>query len=109
LAVNLALHLEGNWLEKLAVPETLRAYVSGFASGALGALLTWAGAAYFTPALQNWTATASVVLVGAFFGLLLPLTNHYDEPAFLLLPWQAAVAATLGSWLRLERETRASL
>jgi hypothetical protein len=104
LAVNLALQLEGNWFEKLAVPDTHRSYVSGFASGAVGAFLTWAGAAYFTPALQNWTATASVVLVGALFGLLLPLTNHYDDPAFLLLPWQAAVAATLGARLGVERE-----
>jgi hypothetical protein len=103
LAVNLAMQLDENWLQKIGIADGLRAYVSGFASGAVGAFLTWAGAAWFTPALQNRTATVGVVSVGAFFGLLLPWTNHYDNPAILLLPWQAAVAATLGSWISAPR------
>jgi hypothetical protein len=93
---NLALQLEGNWLKDGMLPEAARSYASGFAAGAVGALLVWAGAALVTPALQRLSTAALVVAAGAVLGLLMPWTNHYDSPAVLLLPWQAGVAAALG-------------
>lgn len=95
-AVNLALQLDSNWLKATAVPEGWRMFVSGFLAGGLGALVTWAGAAYHTPRLRRLPIAAATTTVGALFGLLLPLTNTYDSPAVLLLPWQIAVAAVLG-------------
>jgi hypothetical protein len=96
VAVNLALQLDGSWLEAALLPEAPRSYASGFAAGAVGALLVWGGAALFTPALQRLATAALVVSAGAVLGLLMPWTNHYDSPAVLLLPWQAGVAAALG-------------
>lgn len=96
VAVNLALQLEGNWLKDGMLPEAARSYASGFAAGAVGALLVLAGAALVTPALQRLSTAALVVAAGAVLGLLMPWTNHYDSPAVLLLPWQAGVAAALG-------------
>ena len=85
----------------------LKSYVTGFAAGGIGALLTWLGAAATTPALRQPSTAGLVVSTGALFGLLLPATNQYDYPAILLLPWQAAVAAALGlsltaGWSRLD-------
>ncbi len=96
LAVNLALQLDTNWLKPVAMPAELKPYLTGFAAGATGAFVTWAGMAWLMPSLRQAVAAASVVAVGALFGLLLPLTNSYDSPAVLLLPWQSAVAAVLG-------------
>ena len=96
LAVNLGLRLDQNWLVGSAVPDSLKSYVTGFAAGAVGALVTWAGAAAFTPALRQPSAFGLVVSTGALFGLLLPATSQYDYPAILLVPWQAAVAAAFG-------------
>ena len=45
-----------------------------------------------------------ITLTGALFGLLLPLTNNYDNGAVLLLPWQAAVAAMIGFHMAPARE-----
>jgi HAMP domain-containing protein len=95
-AVNLALQLDSNWLKATAVPEGWRMFVSGFLAGGLGALVTWTGAACCTPRLRRLPMAAATTTVGALFGLLLPLTNNYDSPAVLLLPWQIAVAAVLG-------------
>ncbi len=47
-------------------------------------------------ALRRMSVAITVVSVGALLGLLLPLTNNYDNPVILLLPWQIAVAAALG-------------
>lgn len=96
LAVNLALQLDEHWLKLPAMPDALRTYVAGFAAGAVGAFVTWAGAASFTRALRRMSVAIAVVSVGALLGLLLPLTNNYDNPVILLLPWQIAVAAALG-------------
>lgn len=96
VAVNLAMQLTENWLKAAGLAELLRSYVAGFAAGAVGALLTWVGAAAFTGALRQVSVACSVIATGALFGLLLPWTNQYDSPAILLLPWQAAVAAVLG-------------
>ena len=96
VAVNLAMQLTDNWLKAAALPESSISYVAGFAAGAVGAFLTWAGAAAFTPSLRRISVAGIVVSTGALFGLLLPWTNQFDSPALLLLPWQAAVAAVLG-------------
>ena len=45
-----------------------------------------------------------ITSTGALFGLLLPLTNNYDNGAVLLLPWQAAVAAMIGFHMAPSRE-----
>ena len=100
LAVNLAMQLEGRWLKATVIPAELTIYISGFAAGAVGALSTWAGAAAFTPALRRTPVPVGLVSTGAVFGLLLPLTNTYDNAAILLLPWQTAIAARLGLGLR---------
>jgi hypothetical protein len=113
-AVNVGLQLDQRWLVGTAVPDGLKSYVTGFAAGGIGALLTWLGAALTTPSLRQASTAGLVVSTGALFGLLLPATNQYDYPAILLLPWQAAVAAALGlslaaGWSRvdLSRATRA--
>ena len=99
LAVNLAMQLNEHWLEAVAVPEALRMCVSGFAAGGIGAFLTWAGVAVFTPRLRPAVMPVGVVATGALLGLLLAFTNHYDNAAILLLPWQASIAAILGHGL----------
>ena len=96
LAVNLAMQLDSNWLKPVALSEGVKPYLSGFAAGAVGAFVTWAGAAWLTPALRRRQPAITMVTIGALFGLLLPLTNNYDSPALLLLPWQIAIAAALG-------------
>ena len=96
LAVNLALQLDEHWLKAPGLPDALRTYFPGFAAGAVGALLTWAGAASSMPALRLMPLPLAVVSVGAVFGLLLPWTSNYDNALVLLLPWQTAVAAVLG-------------
>jgi hypothetical protein len=106
-AVNVGLQLDQRWLVGTAVPDGLKSYVTGFAAGGVGALLTWLGAAATTPALRQASTAGLVVSTGALFGLLLPATNQYDYPAILLLPWQAAVAAAFGlslapGWSRLD-------
>jgi len=96
VAVNLALQLEGSWLEAALLPDAARSYASGLAAGAVGALLVWGGAALVAPVLQRLSTAVLVVATGALLGLLMPLTNHYDSPAILLVPWQVGVAAALG-------------
>lgn len=95
-AVNLALQICENWLKSAALSEGMKLSIGGFAAGAVGAAATWMGAAAATPWLQNGRVARVIVATGALFGLLLPLTSHYDDPIVLLLPWQAAVAAALG-------------
>ena len=56
VAVNLALQLNESWLEAAGIPETIRMYVSGFAAGAVGAFLTWAGVAVCAPRLRHAVA-----------------------------------------------------
>jgi len=104
LAVNLALQFEQPWYKATSLPEGAKSYISGFLAGAVGAFTTWAGAASFTQPLRQPVVALAVTGVGALFGLLLPMTNSYDHPVILLLPWQAAVAAMLGFWLAPETE-----
>lgn len=95
-AVNLAMQLSENWLEATTRSPTMRTFVSGFAAGAVGASMTWAGAAVATSTLRQISLLARFVTTGALFGLLLQLTNQFDSPAILLVPWQVAVATALG-------------
>ena len=90
-----------------ALPDTPRYYLAGFIAGAVGAFLTWAGAALFSAALRERAAAASVAAAGALLGLLLPWSLGGDYPIVLFVPWQAGVAATLGYFLsrRLRTET----
>jgi hypothetical protein len=108
VAVNLALQLESNWLKDVVRADALRAYVTGFMAGAVGALLVWAGAAVAAPVLQRLSTAAMVVATGAVLGLLLQWTSNYDNSAILLVPWQAGVAAALGYGLASSRQTRHS-
>lgn len=96
VAVNLALQISENWLKAAGLSGILRTSAAGFAAGAAGAGLTWIGAAAVTPSLRRISLASSIVATGAVFGLLLPLTNHYDNPIVLLFPWQVAVASVLG-------------
>ncbi len=96
MAVNLALQIEAHWLEWTVVSDGFKSYISGFAAGAVGAFLTWAAAAALTPVLRQASIAATLVSIGALFGLLLPFTSHFDNPTVLLLPWQVAVAAVIG-------------
>ena len=101
-AVNIALQFEEPWLNA-AIPDALRMYVSGAAAGAVGAFATWSGAAPFAARLQQSMVAVGVTAIGGLFGLLLPLASHYDSAAVLLVPWQVAIAATLGLGLAPER------
>jgi hypothetical protein len=96
LAVNVAMQIDASWPDSGLLFGASSAYVEGLVAGAIGALATWAGAAAFTPMLRRGRQAAMIVATGALFGLLLPLTNHYDSGAILLLPWQAAVAGMIG-------------
>lgn len=96
LAVNLAMQLSENWLKATALSPTISTFVSGFAAGAVGASMTWAGAAASASALRQISVLSRFVATGALFGLLLQLTSQFEGPAILLVPWQVAVATALG-------------
>ncbi len=99
LAVNTALQLDGRALDGLPIAEAVKPYIGGIAAGAVGAFGTWCGAAYSLPLLRRIAPAAAMTATGAVFGMLLPWTSHYDNPAVLLVPWQCAVAALLGFYL----------
>lgn len=103
LAVNLAMQLDQHWLKATALPSSYSMHVSGFLAGAVGAFCTWAGAAAFCPQLKRPSVPLGIVAAGSVLGLLLPLTNTFDNPAVLLVPWQIAVALLLGRGLGLNR------
>ena len=92
-SVNLALVLIDPWLK--AGPSNVAYGMTGMVSGTVGALLTWAGAAWAAPSLRRATTALLVTVTGTLFGSLLSATNSLDTPALLFIPWQAAVAATL--------------
>jgi hypothetical protein len=99
VAVNLAMQISEYSLKISALPDTPRYYLAGFAAGAVGASLTWAGAAWFCPALRPGIVAACIATAGALLGLLLPWSMSGDYPAILFVPWQAGVAATLGHFV----------
>ena len=92
IAVNVAMQIVG----PAQAPGDLRYYVAGFAAGAVGAFVTWGGAAAWARALRDPRTAAAITLTGALFGLLLPLSLGPDLPVVLFVPWQAAVAGMLG-------------
>lgn len=94
-AVNVAIQIDGPLFEATG-PSALKSYVAGFVAGAVGAGITWTGAAFHVPSLRTKLAFLSTVAAGAVLGLLLPMTNTYDSGAVLLVPWQTAVAGLLG-------------
>lgn len=96
-SVNLALVMIDPWLK--AGPSDLVFGMVGVAAGALGALLTWAGAARAAPILRCFPSAILTIAAGAAFGALLGTTNSFDSPALLFIPWEAAVAAALASGL----------
>jgi hypothetical protein len=95
-AVNVALQIDRPWPEAISIASIDKSYLTGFVAGAVGAAITWAGAAARVSSLQRISAAATTVATGALFGLLLPATNHFDSGLALLLPWQMAVAAMIG-------------
>lgn len=99
VAVNLTMQLTDYSLKISALPDTPRYYLAGFIAGAVGAFLTWAGAALFSVNLRRRAAAASFAAAGAVLGLLLPWSMSADHPAILFVPWQMGVAATLGHFL----------
>lgn len=103
-AVNLALQIDGPLLNAWPTAYAYKEFISGFAAGAVGAFITWAGVASSTAALRAVPTAAVMTLTGAVFGLLLPLTNKFDSGAVLLVPWQAAIAAIIGYNLAPARE-----
>jgi hypothetical protein len=95
-AVNIALQIDRPWPEAISISSIYKSYLAGFVAGAVGAAVTWAGAAARVSSLRRVSAAATIVATGALFGLLLPTTNHFDSGLVLLLPWQVAVAAMIG-------------
>lgn len=95
-AVNIAIQIDRPWLGAAPMVLTLKSYAAGFVAGAVGALITWAGAATCVPSLRRNATVASITATGAVLGLLLPLTNNYDSGIVLLVPWQTAIAALFG-------------
>lgn len=94
-AVNVAIQIDGPLFEATGL-SALKSYVAGFVAGAVGAAITWTGAAFYVTSLRTKLASLSIVAAGAVLGLLLPMTNTYDSGAVLLIPWQTAVAGLLG-------------
>ncbi len=94
-AVNVAIQLDGPLLAGL-LPPGAKSYAAGFVAGAVGAAITWAGAAAHATSLRTCVAGIGMVAAGAFLGLLLPATNYYDSGVVLLLPWQATIAGLIG-------------
>ena len=99
VAVNLTMQLTDYSLKISALPDTPRQYLAGFIAGAVGALLTWTGATFFSSMLRARAAAAGVSAAGALLGLLLPLSMGADHPSILFVPWQIGVAAALGYFL----------
>lgn len=96
LAVNLAVQMDQRWLEAIGLSETATLAWSGFAAGALGAGVTWAGVAAAVPTFRAPAEALAFVAVGAVLGVLLAASNNFDYPAVLLVPWQAAIGSVLG-------------
>ena len=95
-AVNLAMQIDQHLHNVIITSGAITLCVSGMCAGALGAFATWAGVALVTPMLRQTWLALDIASAGALLGPLLQLSNHYDNAAFLLLPWQIAVATLLG-------------
>jgi len=69
--------------------------LAGLVGGAIGAGLIVFGAGIADHAIWAPEGWGPVVAVGALFGLLLYPAANWDAIALLLVPWQAAVAASI--------------
>jgi hypothetical protein len=94
-AVNLAMLVDQRLARVDALPLDAAMALAGFAAGALGALLTWAGVAAAGRALRRPQSALAFAAVGAALGLLLPLANRLESFTLLLVPWQMAIAALI--------------
>ena len=75
--------------------EMLGWILAGLVGGAIGAGLTAFGTGIAAQAIRRPTAWGLIVVTGAVFGLLLYPAASLDVIAVLLIPWQAAVAASI--------------
>jgi hypothetical protein len=69
--------------------------LAGLVGGAIGAGLTAFGAGVAAPSIRRPEAWSLIVVTGTLFGLLLYPAASVDFIALLLVPWQAAVAASI--------------
>ena len=69
--------------------------LAGVIGGAIGAGLTAFGAGIAAQAIRRPEAWGVIVGVGALYGLLLYPAASLDQIVLLVVPWQAAVAATI--------------
>ncbi|MFA7305133.1 MAG: hypothetical protein WC026_00495 [Hyphomicrobium sp.] len=95
-AVNLAILIDRPPPDTIDIAPAYRSYLTGVLAGAVGASVTWVGAAFAVPALRRRSVAATVTVTGAFLGLLYPAVNYFDTGLVLLVPWQAAVVTVMG-------------
>ena len=76
--------------------------LAGLVGGAIGAGLTAFGAGIPAQTIRRPEAWGVIVAVGTLFGLLLYPAASFDLIVLLFVPWQAAVAATIGYGLTLQ-------
>ena len=95
-AVNVAILIDRPPHDTIDIAPAYRSYLTGVLAGAVGASITWAGAAFAVPALRRRSVAATVTITGAFLGLLYPAVNYFDTGLVLLVPWQAAVVTVMG-------------
>ena len=95
-AVNVAILIDRPPPDTIDIAPAYRSYLTGVLAGAVGASITWAGAAFAVPALRRRSVAATVTITGAFLGLLYPAVNYFDTGLVLLVPWQAAVVTVMG-------------
>jgi hypothetical protein len=79
--------------------EMLGWILAGMVGGGIGAGLTAFGAGIVAPAIRRPEAWGLIVVTGALFGLLLYPAGSLDAIMLLFVPWQAAVAASIGHGL----------
>jgi hypothetical protein len=104
-AVNAAFYSEPaivSWLSDI-VPAidsaSGRATIAGLAAGAIGAAVTALGFCYCSKSLRDRRLIATIVLVGAGAGLLLPTnfaSKSQSDLLSLFVIWQSTVAAAFG-------------
>lgn len=96
VAVNFAIQVDSVWLTHLVSSPALRMAIAGFGAGAIGAMLTWMGAAAAVATLRRPRLAVYLTAIGALIGLLLPVTDVFDSPAVLFMTWEVAIATVLG-------------
>jgi hypothetical protein len=97
VAINLAVQLDGNWLQPFVPSGPWRMALAGVAAGAAGAALTFAGIAAFPGPQRKAGHALRIITAGTALGALLPLTDVFDLPALLFVTWEAAIAALIAA------------